>query len=511
LNGTNDYAPLNSASGILSKADRSGVIVRWQLKSNPIRRLPLPPSDEGFSLSPPGLRQAIIAVSIQLTITCAVSFRAVPKILAVFQQLLLLVGLTISLPLPHFTTVIRWTLRVGMFLLTQAIHHPLGPWICILDHTIQVGTKKAFVVLKVPVTSLIRPGALTLKDVDVLSITVRDTWNGSRVYEVLHELFSRVGDPLQVVVDGGPDLQKGLKLLLTSSQHAFKVTADITHLIANLLKRKYQRHATFTSLLARLAQTKNKILQTSLAYLVPLKDRTKARFLNLPSIAKWTKQIIEYMNSCTTSSHESQATQEQIRSHFSWLFEYQEFLTQFWAEIQILSELQHLLKTLGLNDISYHKACRLVQSLPDGALQTPLAEYLKTEFEWTTHATHPSLLTSDIIESLFGKYKYLAKPHSMSEINRMIFALPCICEPITPTLVKRAFSTMTHAEMEQQCQQAISETLLSKRRKAFSSHPCEIKSSSSVLPASHEEPLGDSIVTEYHGPKTAGSPLVLTG
>lgn len=457
------------------------------------------------------LRPAIIAACIHLTIHCAVSFRAVPKILAVFQQFLQVFGVRVSLPIPHFSTVIRWTLRVGVYLVTRAVTQVREPWICILDHTIQVGTKKALVLLHVPVKALNRPAALTLTDVNVLAISVRDTWNGLCVHEVLQDLFSRVGVPLQVVADGGADLQKGLRLLLNSSDCSFKLTTDITHLIANLLKRKYQHHATFTRLLRHLAQTKKKILQTSLAYLMPLKERSKARFLNLPSIAKWTQQLIAYMSAFRPTSKAQRKHHKLVLAQFSWLLDYHDFLSLFWQEIQLLSVLQHLVKTVGLNDLSYHKACELLQQLPDPALQQPLAHYLKTEFDFTTQASHPTLLTSDVIESLFGKYKYLAKPHSLSEINRMIFALPCICEQMTPELVQDAFSCTTHAQMAQRIQQEISETLLSKRRKALSSRARKNTIHNPPLLSSGEGSLGDPLVLEYHGPKTAGIPLARTG
>lgn len=434
-----------------------------------------------------------------------------PKILAVFQPLLQLLGLREEIPIPHFTTVIRWTLRVGAFLLKTAIKQPVGPWICILDHTIQVGTKKALVILKVPVEALNSLGALTLKDVDVLSITVRDTWNGSTVHEVLHQLFSRVGAPLQVVVDGGPDLNKGLRLLLNSSNVLFKVTSDITHVIANVLKRKYQHHDTFTSLLTHLAQTKNKILQTSFAYLAPLKERTKARFLNLPAIAKYTKQIITYLKALAPPAEQDQKERDTLNATFAWLADYHEFLATFWTEIQVLSDIQQIIKTTGLHEISYHKACIQLQRITDPQIKQPLLDYLNTEFEFATHTSHPILLTSDSIESLFGKYKYLAKPHSLSEINRMIFSLPCICEHITPELVKEAFANLPNKEVEQWCRQEISETLLSKRRKAFHSPPQKNLFDTQIIPFPKETAISPSSLTEDHGPKTAGSLLTLTG
>lgn len=478
-----------------------------------------PPDTPPDPSSSPDVHSTLIAVCLQLTLSCAVSFRAVPKILAVFQQLLQIFGVTETIHLPHFTTVIRWTLRVGVFLLARSVTHRLSSWICIIDHTIQVGTKKAFVVLKAPVHALKSPGALTLNDVDVLSITVRDRWNGEAVHEVLHALFSAVGAPLQVVADGGPDLQKGLRLLRETSTYSCKVTADITHLIANLLKRKYQHHTTFTSLMTHLARTKQTIQQTSLAYLVPLKERSKARFLNLPAIAKWTKQIIEYMHSFSPlppEKPEEEYTSEeqhqlQLQAHLGWLGDYLPFLQQFWTEIQHLSEVQKLLKTTKLTTNSLHNVTTLIQHLHDADIQNVLLDYLKNECEHAMQTSHPLLLSSDIIESLFGKYKYLAKPHSLSEINRMIFAVPCLCEEITPELVKDAFSSLSHAEMEQRIHQDISETLLSKRRKAFSSPSNEGNVPFLAPPSSHEETLEDYMLMEYYGPETEGTPSIGTG
>ncbi len=156
------------------------------------------------SVPPEHLHSLIVCLCINMTVNCAVSFRAVPKILALVQQILQACGLTWTLPIPHFTTIIRWTLRVGIFLLNNVITRIVARWICIIDHTIQVGTNKAFVVLRVPVDAITTGRALTLKDVEVLYLKVPSTWNGTEVQKVLEHVFSHVGSPQQIVLDGGP-------------------------------------------------------------------------------------------------------------------------------------------------------------------------------------------------------------------------------------------------------------------------------------------------------------------
>lgn len=84
------------------------------------------------------------ALCVRLAINTSVSFRAVPKILQSMGEFY-----GASSWIPHFTSVINWTQRVGLALLKQVA--PIEkPWLAIVDHSIDIGVKQAFVVLRVP-------------------------------------------------------------------------------------------------------------------------------------------------------------------------------------------------------------------------------------------------------------------------------------------------------------------------------------------------------------------------
>jgi hypothetical protein len=420
----------------------------------------------------------MVSLCINLTINCSVSFRSIPKILAAFGKAFELLGLPFQLMIPHFTTVINWTLRVGCHLLQNAVQPIVGSWICIIDHTIQVGTKKAFVVLKVPVESLASYGSLTLKDVEVLYLKVQEKCNGVILKDLLGELFQTVGYPIQIVLDGGPDLNKAVRLLAEGMSSPIKITYDLTHLIASLLKKKYSSHELFNQITSQMAQTKNKLQQTVLSFLIPLKERSKSRFLNLPSIAKWTKHILFYLKRLSSQAQDNERL-SQIMTHLSWLFDYLDFLEIFWIEIKALTDIQKLLKNRRLDELTYKEASRLLDPITDPDIRNPLFEYLQIEYEYAQNAL--SLLTSDIIESLFGKYKNIVKPHSFSEINRMILTLPCITEDISPELVKEAFADVRIKDLQRWIEEEISETLLSKRRKALSNEDVQKKPPAQII------------------------------
>ena len=132
-----------------------------------------------------------------------------------------------------------------------------------------------------------------------------------------------------------------------------------------------------------------------------------------------------------------------------------------------LLQLQSLLKKSTLNGISYWRGTQIIQTIEDSHMKESLGTYLKTEFEFSKTNQGFTLSTSDIIESLFGKYKYIAKPNAFSEINRMILILPILCEDITPDLIQNAFQETTNKQTQEWIKQEVGTTLLAKRRKAF--------------------------------------------
>ena len=172
---------------------------------------------------------------------CALSFRASSKVLRAF----LLVGPRLISWVPHFTTSIGWALRLGLHCLQQA-QHPLDePWVCVADCTIQIGCKKALIVLRVPVSALRMGRALTLKQVEVIGLCLGETWNGERVKTYLQSLFELCGWPSHVVSDCGSDIKKGIADALLEAPNQASWMSDVTHFVANALKHYYAKLSLF--------------------------------------------------------------------------------------------------------------------------------------------------------------------------------------------------------------------------------------------------------------------------
>ncbi len=118
-----------------------------------------------------------------------ISYRSTPRILELFKAAS---GLTTGW-VPHFTSVINGMLRLGLGLLRQ-IKPMAHPWLALIDHSIDVGTKKVLVVLRVPMDVLSRRnGALTRQDSECIGLCVCETVNGDRIALPLDTIFQQAG------------------------------------------------------------------------------------------------------------------------------------------------------------------------------------------------------------------------------------------------------------------------------------------------------------------------------
>ena len=125
-------------------------------------------------------------ISVYLFFKGLISFRAVPRILNILFSYL-----HISIKNYHFTSVINWCLKLGLYKL-NFLKPPVDDWTAIIDASIKWGGKKLLVVLRVPTHIMNeRSKALELKDVEVVGMYVENVVNGEVISELLQPLFSK--------------------------------------------------------------------------------------------------------------------------------------------------------------------------------------------------------------------------------------------------------------------------------------------------------------------------------
>jgi len=345
------------------------------------------------------------------------------------------------------------------------------PWIAIIDCSIDIGTRKALVVLRVSLLALQKKGsAIGLQDCECIGIEIANSWNGVSVETALKKFFQIAGKPIAVLKDKGYDLKKGV-VLWRQNQDAKEVWVidDIGHEVANALKAEYAKTDAFKKFIEIIHKGASRIRQTSLAILLPPKIRTKGRFQSITKVAEWASKMLDIIGGQGQSKKDSNISR--LRKAFYGLAQLRPFLEKFIFTCSIVSEFQKLLKNKGLNQVTYSEGKQMLQTLPKKSkvrirLKTWLDRILFIQCRLGIGQT-PLIVSSDVIESLFGKFKIIIQRNSMAELNRLVYVIPLLCGNHTITDIDIAIRKINHRKFKEILKEEVPETLRSSRKHFF--------------------------------------------
>ncbi len=280
-------------------------------------------------------------------IQAVVSYRSIPRILDVLNA---------KTPLawqwtPHFTSVINWSLRLGLGLLKQV--SPMSqPWLAIIDHSIDIGTKKALVVLRVTTEALSKRGkAIQLKDCECIGLKIADTVNGESISVELEAIFNQAGRPDAIIKDGDYTLQKGVRLWSQQQETPVPVFEDIGHVLAGALKAQFEKTRDYIRFIALISHGAKCLRQTQWAFLMPPKLRSKGRFQSIGQLGKWGDKIVEVL--AVKGRAKKGSVLAKLRIAFPGFTQLKPFIRRFANTTSVVSQVMEILKNKGLDQTSY--------------------------------------------------------------------------------------------------------------------------------------------------------------
>ena len=398
-----------------------------------------------------------------LTIEAVVSYRSVPRILELFK-------LRIPFKLqwvPHFTSVINWSLRLGLGLLKQ-VKPITKPWVAIIDHSIDIGTKKALVVLRVTMDALSdRGSAIQLKDCECIGLKISEKVTGETILSELEDIFTLAGRPSVIIKDADATLNKGVRLWSEKQENSVPTINDIGHTMANALKIQYEKtiaYKHFTSLVSHGAKC---LRQTELAFLIPPKLRSKGRFQSISKLGKWGEKMLDVF--AVKGGAKKCSSLNKLRTAFPGLLKSRDFIERFAFTTKAVSQVMEILKNNGLDKTSYKQCYQLSKELPrNSKVKKRLQDWLKQSFKVQKQITSlPLLVSSDIIESLFGNFKHIIERSPQADMNRTTLLIPALCGQLDGTTITQALNHASQNDLEQWEVHNIPYTMRKKRHEFF--------------------------------------------
>ena len=375
----------------------------------------------------------LVLVALQLVLGARIGFRAASRVLSL---LALALGIT-KAPCPQ--TIINWVTRLSLVRIHSArrlkgLALSQAPFanglIWMIDVSIALGTGKIVVILALDAHHhQLTAAAPGLHQGRCLAVAVAASWTGDTLAELLRRLIAVMGRPAAYLKDGGSELQKAIGLLAEQGL-ASPAIDDISHAVANMLKRRYHAHPKFSTFVSACGRVSGKLKQTILACLAPPTIHTKARFMHVHRLVTWADQLLTLS---PAGGAKAGSTLAKLRACLDLLPSCKAFIKRFRGDAILLLACQKILKTQGLSHDTLAQCKPLIDAIPSLTVRREFAGYLQSQLQTATRLGLDDVglpISSDPIESLFG----LAKQHGVGEIkdaNRIALRLPALCG--TPT------------------------------------------------------------------------------
>ena len=405
---------------------------------------------------------AIVLLALELVVDAAVSFHGAAAALATFCRHGYLEG-----PTPAASTIRAWLLRVGCARLTNPLPQD-RPWVWLIDHTLQVGEQKLFVIAGCPLDAIpFGQRALTLADLTIIASVPMTTSNQQRIDEELKRASARTGVPHQIVCDGASDLHGGIDCF-RAGYPQMRVATDAAHYVANLLKHYWEKDPRWHEFTRQMQQTAAVIRQSKAAYLLAPKLRNKARYMSVGKYVRFGHFLLRHLRGPQPPAD--------VVKHYSWVAEFASELDA-WQEQYALA--QATLQNVRVEGWHARSVTELEHDWQELNLSThPTTMALRGRLLGFARVASSGLrpgerlqASTEVLESAFGVQKRLAGDQVNSGLTSLTLALGAVLGEHTAETVAADLKAVPEKKVEGWARRCLGKTVQWLRRLFFAQTP----------------------------------------
>jgi hypothetical protein len=357
----------------------------------------------------------LVSFCVDLFLQTGASLRGAAAAFAVFVR-----HFHLDWPVPSFTTIRAWVLRLGCYALLRPMPQDV-PWLWIVDHTIQIGVQKLFVVVGCPLPDVpFGQRCLALADLQVIALVPMEQSDQHRVATELAKAAQRTAAPRLIVSDQGGDLVKGIAHFQQKHAHTLAV-GDIAHHGANVLENRWEREPHWQELLRRLSATNQQIRQTADAFLLSPTLRNKARFMNVGPLLRFAGRVLKLL--------QRPIPHAQAQQRYGWLLDYAEDLAGWLEQYDVVAKTIQHVRLHGLQagtlaelerawgPASTHPGTQMVR----GHMRAYVTKHVRQAAPGETLVG-----SSEVLEAAFGKLKAKLGVRGTGELTGLALSLGAI-------------------------------------------------------------------------------------
>lgn len=416
----------------------------------------------------PGFQFTLRLIGMAIELAKRVGFRGAAEAMQI-----MFAGLGMKTKVPSHDAIEQWTLRLGVGLLKDTFM-PGQRVLWMADHSSQVGKERLLLIIGVALDDLPPAGeSLTFEKLKVLAVVPGVSWKKEDVEREYVKLAEQIGMPAYILCDGAVELREPAEKLELDGQKTI-VLGDLKHRAANVLEKEISRSERFQTFLNEVSLTRNRIQQTELDQFTPPTLRSKSRFMNIGTLFNWATMVLYHLNTPASSAREG-ITEERLKEKLSWLLGYASDL-ELWNKCQEVIDCS--LSVVNLQGLSAN-TCELVeqsltQNNPSWRTEDCSATRIAVQLiDWIKQSSaklkdnERAWLSTEILESLFGKFKQVEQQQSKGGFTRVIAVIPTLCIKATQQIVRKAFQAVNSPQTRKWLEGSLGKTLNARRNAAY--------------------------------------------
>lgn len=338
-------------------------------------------------------------------------------------------------------------------------------WMVVIDASIQMGEKKCVLILGARAASLskIKNRALTLEDLEVLSMRIVSTLNNQVVTEMLTEVALTVGKIIAICSDRGSEILCGVKHFQKMSPETRHI-GDTAHRVSNFLENSLEKAPRWKKFRELVTLARRKMQNSLIPGALPPSPRAKARYMNVDTIIMWAADMLVLLDHGVSNPG---LDIDELRKYLGWLFFYRDDIDYWNRLIAIGKAARYVVRMEGIHMGIADSFEQAISSLKLGPRELEFANQL-TEFllsqskgikfgEWF-------IGSSEILESLFGKIKYMEREQRAFGFTSLLLAAMAAVGPLDEKIVAEAMESVKRSDIDEWAAKEIGQSIQSQRR-----------------------------------------------
>ncbi len=340
-----------------------------------------------------------------------------------------------------------------------------GEWVWIIDCSIQMGAMKCLLILGVRMDNLRERKDFTLSHICVRPIILKtvESCRGEVVKAALEEAKIKTGGAIAIISDEGPELKRGVRLFLEDHRETKKPLhlSDIMHKADLALKKALESDSEWINFTKELQNTTQRLKQTSSSHLIPPKQHQKKRRMRSEiDVIEWGVKIIKYLDAGKASNLENH--------NLSWIIKYRDQLTVYQEMAICFDMCVKQVREHGYSHESFkalkEKENLMFSSNQSKAFFSKLLEIIEQEISKIPNGSK-FLGCSEIIESIFGKFKNLEKNYASLGLTSLVLSIPTFLGEISADILKMAMEQISINDVNEWIKANIGDSFWTRRRK----------------------------------------------